>query len=86
MEMIVLVLMIAFVAIALGGNMALIYVLSKPFEGEWKIQPRAFALNLQARQMLRESTLLDPAQARSIPLKPRTSNLSPSPGQPKQDQ
>ncbi len=63
---------IAFVAIALGGNMALIYVLSKPFDGEWKIQPRAFALNLKARQMLRESPLLDPAQAKSIPLKPAT--------------
>jgi hypothetical protein len=63
---------ITFVAIALGGNLALIYVLSKPFEGEWKIQPRAFALNLKARQMLRESTVLDPAKAKSIPLKPLT--------------
>lgn len=65
---------ITFVAIALGGNLALIYVLSKPFEGEWKIQPRAFALNLKARQMLRESSLLDPAKAKSIPLKPMTNS------------
>ncbi|CAN5515827.1 hypothetical protein BH11CYA1_BH11CYA1_02730 [soil metagenome] len=58
---------IAFVAIALGGNLALIYLLSKPFEGEWKIQPRPFLLNINARQRLKDSTLLDPVKARSIP-------------------
>ena len=70
---------ITFVAIALGGNMALIYLLSKPFEGDWKIQPRAFELNLQARQMLRQSTVLDPAQAKSIPLQPVAKKSQPQP-------
>lgn len=50
------------VAIALGGNLALVYVLSKPFEGDWKIQPTAFMLNLKAREQLRKSDMLDPVK------------------------
>jgi hypothetical protein len=50
------------VAIALGGNLALVYLLSKPFEGDWKIQPTAFLLNLKAREQLRKSDMLDPAK------------------------
>ena len=59
---------ITFVAIALGGNLVLILILNRPFEGEWKIQPIPFLLNLKGRQVLRESTRLDPSKAKSIPV------------------
>jgi len=41
--------LICFVAVALGGNLGLVFLLSSPFSGDWKIQPRGFELN---RQML----------------------------------
>lgn len=43
--------LIGFVAVALGGNLGLILLLSRPFDGDWKIQPTAFELN---RQLLEE--------------------------------
>jgi hypothetical protein len=39
--------LICFVAIALGGNLGLVFVLRNPFAGDWKIQPRGFLLNNQ---------------------------------------
>ena len=36
---------IGFVAITLGGNIGVVYLFSKPFDGDWKIQPRGFELN-----------------------------------------
>jgi hypothetical protein len=43
--------LIGCVAVVLGGNISLVYLLSKPFDGDWKLQPRGFQLNLK---MLRE--------------------------------
>jgi hypothetical protein len=37
--------LICFVAMALGGNLGLVFLLSHPFSGDWKIQPRGFELN-----------------------------------------
>jgi hypothetical protein len=33
------------VAIALGGNLGLVFVLSNPFAGDWKISPQSFEFN-----------------------------------------
>jgi hypothetical protein len=37
--------LICLVALALGGNLGLVFLLSNPFAGDWKIQPRGFELN-----------------------------------------
>ena len=37
--------LICFVAIALGGNLGLVFVLSNPFAGDWKILPVSFQFN-----------------------------------------
>jgi hypothetical protein len=37
--------LIFLVAIALGGNLGLVFLLSNPFSGDWQIQPRGFELN-----------------------------------------
>jgi hypothetical protein len=37
--------LMCFVATALGANLGLIYLLSNPFRGDWKIQPRGFEMN-----------------------------------------
>lgn len=37
--------LICFVAVALGGNLGLVFLLSNPFNGDWKIHPRGFDLN-----------------------------------------
>jgi len=37
--------LICFVATALGANLGLIYLLSNPFRGDWRIQPRGFEMN-----------------------------------------
>ena len=37
--------LICFVAISLGGNLGLVFLLGNPFAGDWKIQPRGFLLN-----------------------------------------
>ena len=39
--------LLALVALALGGNLGLVFLLSRPFSGEWQIQPRGFELNEQ---------------------------------------
>ena len=39
--------LIGLVAIALGGNLGLVYLWSNPFRGDWKIVPRGFELNRQ---------------------------------------
>ncbi len=41
---------ICLVAVALGGNLGLVYLLSNPFSSEWKIMPRGFELNLQLQK------------------------------------
>ena len=43
--------LLALVALALGGNLGLVFLLSHPFSGEWQIQPRGFELN---QQLIRE--------------------------------
>src|SRR4030095_7287419 len=47
--------LICFVAVALGGNLGLVFLLSNPFSGDWKIQPRGFELNRQILQKLQSS-------------------------------
>ncbi len=42
--------LICFVAVALGGNLGLVFLLSNPFSGDWQIQPRGFELNNQLLQ------------------------------------
>jgi len=42
--------LIGLVAIALGGNLGLVFVLSNPFSGDWRIPPRAFELNVKLLQ------------------------------------
>lgn len=37
--------LICFVAVALGGNLGLVFLLSNPFSGEFQILPRGFELN-----------------------------------------
>jgi hypothetical protein len=50
--------LICFVAIALGGNLGLVFLLSNPFAGDWKIQPRGFELNnMLLKQLSTESGL-----------------------------
>lgn len=39
--------LICFVAMALGANLGLMYVLSHPFRGDWKIEPRGFQFDIQ---------------------------------------
>ncbi len=39
--------LICFVAAALGANLGLIFMLSHPFSGDWKIEPKGFELNSQ---------------------------------------
>jgi hypothetical protein len=43
---------ISCVAIALGGNLCTVWIFSRPFEGEWRIRPRAFELNARALKLL----------------------------------
>lgn len=57
-------LIIGSVAIALGGNLGLIYFMSSPFKGDWKIQPSAFILNTQ----LLEEYLRSRSEKTGIPL------------------
>ena len=38
--------LICFVAVALGGNLGLVFLLTNPFSGDWQIQPRGFEMNL----------------------------------------
>ncbi|MCB9471050.1 MAG: DUF4239 domain-containing protein [Candidatus Obscuribacterales bacterium] len=45
--------LISMVAIALGANLGLVYVLTNPFKADWKIQPRGFILNKKALEQLR---------------------------------
>jgi hypothetical protein len=39
--------LICFVAMALGANLGMIVLLSNPFKGDWKIEPKGFELNAQ---------------------------------------
>jgi hypothetical protein len=50
--------LICFVAIALGGNLGLVFLLSNPFSGDWKIQPRGFHLNRRLLLELKNSAEL----------------------------
>jgi hypothetical protein len=47
--------LICFVAVALGGNLGLVFLLSSPFSGDWKIQPRGFELNMQLLREIKSS-------------------------------
>lgn len=43
--------LICLVALALGGNLGLVFVLSNPFSSDWKIEPRGFEMD---RELLRQ--------------------------------
>ncbi|MBI1270782.1 DUF4239 domain-containing protein [bacterium] len=45
--------LISLVAIALGANLSLVYVLTNPFKADWKIQPRGFIWNKRALEQVR---------------------------------
>ncbi len=45
---------------ALGGNLALVYWLNKPFEGHWRIQPRSFILNMHVIKELSKAGMVEP--------------------------
>ncbi len=47
--------LICLVAMALGGNLGLVFLLTNPFNGDWKIQPRGFELNNEILKMLHDS-------------------------------
>lgn len=47
--------LIFLVAIALGGNLGLVFLLTNPFSGDWQIQPRGFELNDRILHELRSS-------------------------------
>lgn len=47
--------LLVFVAIALGGNLGLVFLLSNPFSGQWKIQPRGFELNAQLMKEIKSA-------------------------------
>jgi len=53
-------LLIGCVATVLGGNISLVYLLSKPFEGDWKLKPRGFELNLRTLHEVYQSGLMVP--------------------------
>ena len=50
--------LICFVAIALGGNLGLVFLLSNPFSGDWQIRPRSFELNAQVLKEIQNSSEL----------------------------
>jgi len=60
---------------ALGGNLALVYWLGKPFEGHWRIQPRSFILKMLVIKELSEAGLverapkIEPPSKITIPIK-----------------
>ena len=45
--------LICLVALALGGNLGLVFVLSNPFSSDWKILPRGFELDREMLQQIR---------------------------------
>jgi multisubunit Na+/H+ antiporter MnhB subunit len=51
--------LLSLVALALGGNLGLVFLLSHPFSGEWQIQPRGFELNQQVIQEIQSSPELN---------------------------
>jgi hypothetical protein len=52
--------LIACVAVVLGGNISLVYLLSKPFEGDWRLQPRGFELTLRTLREVYSKHLYEP--------------------------
>ncbi len=49
--------LICFVAAALGTNIGMVCLLSQPFRGDWKIQPKGFILNSQLIHKFAENDL-----------------------------
>jgi hypothetical protein len=45
--------LICLVALALGGNLGLVFLLTNPYSGDWQIQPKGFELNLYSLKLLR---------------------------------
>jgi hypothetical protein len=53
--------LIGCVAVVLGGNISLVYLLSKPFDGDWKLHPRGFELNMKMLQQVYKLGIYKPA-------------------------
>lgn len=47
--------LICMVAVALGGNLGLVFLLSNPFSGEWRIQPKGFQMSLEVLRRIQSN-------------------------------
>ena len=72
--------LIALVAIALGGNLGLVFLLTNPFSGDWQIQPRGFQLNADVLKEINAVESADDAVSKPAASKPApTSTQAPAP-------
>lgn len=51
--------LICLVAIALGGNLGLVFLLGNPFSGDWKIKPIGFVYNLKLLERAKSDPVLE---------------------------
>lgn len=63
--------LICMVSVALGGNLGLVFLLSNPFSGEWKIQPKGFQMSLEVLKQIDSNPalrqLLEPGRKLGAP-------------------
>ncbi|MBS1989970.1 MAG: DUF4239 domain-containing protein [Cyanobacteria bacterium SZAS LIN-3] len=86
--------LIGCVATVLGGNISVVFLLSRPFEGDWKLKPRGFELNIKTLHEVYKSGLIAPPpgtvyntetqrlefdQAEAVPSKAPTTTLDSNP-------
>ena len=62
--------LICLVAVALGGNLALVYLLRNPFSSDWAIQPRGFVLNAKIHEEIQAAPELRDLLNEEAGLKP----------------
>ncbi len=60
--------LICFVALALGGNIGLVYVLSNPFNGDWKIEPKGFEMNQEIIREIKANPALFKILSPTVPV------------------
>jgi hypothetical protein len=70
--------LIGCVAVALGGNISLVYLLSKPFDGDWAIKPRGFELNLKSLREIYRTGIFKPAAGTYVDEKTHMLKLDPN--------
>jgi len=51
--------LVSFVAIALGTNVGIIFLMSRPFTSDWSIEPEGFAVNAQMMRECKDTPLLN---------------------------